>query len=168
MTLKETLQAFLDELDWEDEIGEHEGEHFIDTGYKVEAQRCRLQFITNEATQLIRVSLRSPISVPDDRRVVGAVVLNALNLRLPVGALHMDEDGVIYFAWAIDVEGSGASTKQFVNMVAAAGSAFDRVRTAAIGAAAYTQFSAKRILAEYHAALDEMMEAERAAESDET
>ena len=80
----------------------------------------------------------------------------------------MDDDGGIFFTWAMDVEESTPSAKQFINMLGAAEAAFDRLRTTAIGAAAYSQLSAKRILAEYHAGVEEMIEAERASDPDKS
>ena len=81
-------------------------------------------------------------------------MLNHLNLRMGYGNLEMAEDGAAYYRWALDVEGATASPEQFGNLIGAASSAFDEIRSAAIGAAAFTKLSAEQIIGEYQAAVE--------------
>jgi hypothetical protein len=165
MALKDVLQQFLDSEQWQDEIAhdDRDDTDFISTGFQIDGQRYRLILITAELPVTLRVVLISPLKIPKARARGAAIVLNALNVRLAYGNLEMDEEGSVYFRWGMDVEGATAVPMQFGHLINAATSAFDELRTAAIGAAAFSKQPAEDIIDEYKIALggstEEMREA---------
>jgi hypothetical protein len=165
MALKDVLQQFLDDEQWHDQIAHDDRDNtdFINTGLQIDGQRYRLILMTAELPVTLRVVLISPLKVPKTRAREAAIVLNALNVRLAFGNHEMDDEGSIYFRWGIDVEGATAVPMQFGHLINAATSAFDELRTAAIGAAAFSKQSAEDIIAEYKSAADRLSEEARPA-----
>lgn len=156
MALKGIMQQFLDEVDWKDEI-EHDNDDatdFVSTGLQIDGQNYRLILITDENAQTIRVSLVSPIRIPKLRVKEAAFVLNAINLRIRFGNLELDDEGVVYYRWGMDIEGGTASPTQFRNLISAASASFDGPRCAAIGASAFTRKTGESIIKEYVKAME--------------
>ena len=89
MPLKDLLQQFLNEEEWKDEINHDDDDDtdYINTGYQIDSQNYRLILITDEESQLLKVTLVSPIKIPKLRMKEATFVLNFLNLRSPVGNL---------------------------------------------------------------------------------
>jgi hypothetical protein len=160
MTLKDVLQQFLNDEQWEDEIVHDDGDNtdFINTGFQIDGQRYRLILITAEKIQTIRALLVSPIKIPKPRAKEAASVLNSLNIHICYGNLEMDNEGAVYYRWGIDIEGTTAAPKQFGSLISAATSAFDELRSSAIGAAAFTKQSAQEIIREYKRAVEKSKE----------
>jgi len=156
MVLKDVLQQFLDDEQWQDEIAhdDRDDTDFISTGFQIDGQRYRLILITAELPKTIRVLLISPLKVPKARAREAAIVLNALNVRLAYGNLEMDDEGAVYFRWGMDLEGATAVPMQFGHLINAANSAFDEIRAAVIAAAAFSKQSAEDIINNYKNALE--------------
>ena len=161
MPLKDVLQQFLNEEEWKDEIN-HDADDdtdYINTGYQIDGQNYRLILITDEESQLLKVTLVSPIKIPKLRMKEATFVLNFLNLRSPVGNLAMSfEDGTLFYRWEISVGGATAATQQFRTLIGAASGAFDEIRSAAIGAAAVSKVSVEDIYKDYDEAVKKAAE----------
>jgi hypothetical protein len=156
MSLKDLFQEALNELEWEDEIlhDEDVDTDYINTSYGIDGQSYRLQIVTDEDSQTIRVMMMSPIRIPKARMREAAYVLNFLNTGIRAGNLQMSEDGSIHYRWNLDVEGSTPSTKQFVNMISAGAGTFDEIRCTAIGTAAFTKQPAEDIFKDLNAMIE--------------
>lgn len=161
MFLKDVLQQFLNEEEWKDEINHDDNDDtdYIDTGYQIDGQNYRLILITDEESQLLKVTLVSPIKIPKPRMKETTFVLNFLNLRLPVGHLAVSlDDGTLYYRWEISVDGATAAPQQFRTLIGAASGAFDEIRSAAIGAAAFSKASVEEIFKDYDEAVNKAAE----------
>jgi hypothetical protein len=156
MQLKDVLQQFLNSEEWKDEIEHDDSDNtdFISTRYGIKGQTYDLQLTADQDRQVIRVLMVSPITMPGGRRTEAAIVVNGLNSRMGFGNLGINDDGAIYYRWAMDVEGATAAPQQFANMVAMAASAFDNIRCAALGAAAFSKQSGEEILKDYQEAVE--------------
>ena len=151
MTLKDVLQQFLNENEWEDKIEHNDDDDadFINTGYQIEGQNYRLILSANEPRQVLNVLLFSPIKVPKARAKEATFLLNFLNVMLSCGNCELAEDGSVYFRWAIDVDGATAAPKQFGTLVGAAAAAFNEATSSSIGAVAFTKQSGEDIIEEF-------------------
>jgi hypothetical protein len=156
MQLKDILQQFLDLEEWKDKIVHDDGDNtdFIDTRMEIDGQVYTLQLVTDQENQVIRAILISPMAMPERRRMEGAIVVNGLNNRMSFGNLGILDDGRLYYRWAMTMDGIAATPQQFGSMVGAASSAFDNIRGAAIGAAAFSKQSAEEILRDYYEAAE--------------
>jgi hypothetical protein len=156
MQLKDVLQRFLKLEEWEDEIVHDDDDNtdFIDTRMEIDGQVYTLQLVTDQEKQVIKVTLISPIAMPERRRMEGGIVVNGLNNRMSFGNLGILDDGRIYYRWAMTMDGITATPQQFGSMVAAASSAFDNLRGTAIGTAAFSKQSGQQILKDYHEAVE--------------
>ena len=69
MTLKDVMQQFLNEVEWEDEIEHDDSDDtdFVSTDLQIEEQKYRLILITAEEAKTIRMLLVSPIRIPKQR-----------------------------------------------------------------------------------------------------
>src|ERR1700721_4242595 len=150
MQLKDVLQQFLDSREWKDEIEHDDSDNtdFFSTRYGIDGQTYILQLTADQDDQIIRVMMVSPIKVPQPRRTEAAVVVNGLNSRFGFGNLGVNDDGTIYYRWAMDVGGATAAPQQFANMVVMAASVFENM-SAAIGAGAFSKQSGVEILKDY-------------------
>jgi hypothetical protein len=75
---------------------------YISTGYQIDGQNYRLILTADEESQLLKLTLVSPIKVPKLRMKEATFVLNFLNLRSPVGkAVSPPGEG-----WTLDREAS--------------------------------------------------------------
>ena len=162
MSLKDVFQSYLNEMEWEDEIQHDEDANsdYIVTQYSIDDQAYTLQLSTHEDRQQLKIVMQSPISIPQKRFDVACQIVNFINARMPVGNLEIGENGIVYYRWSIDVEGSNAATMQFKKMVAAAGNAFDQIRAPAIVAAALTKQNVKEIMDDYIESLEVLSKSE--------
>jgi len=151
MTLKDILQRCLNELEWKDAIEHDESDDtdYVSTGYLIDGQSYRLVLVTSEKDQILRIMLVSPLRIPKSRIREAALVLNFLNSRMSVGNLEIDATDMLYYRWAIDVEGASAAPAQFKTMIGAATAAFDERRCTAIGAAVFSVMPAEDIIESY-------------------
>lgn len=159
--LKNALQEFLDSVAWKDQL-KHDPDDdtdYVRTGYGIDGRRYDLVLAADEANQSLKISLLSPFMMPAKRRTNAALVITALNQSLAIGAFFMNSDGEVYYYDVLDVEGAGASPKQFENMLAAGGGAFSELRCVALGAAAYTKQSGEEIIADFEQSIRTASEA---------
>src|SRR5271155_2105432 len=98
MALKDVLQQWLDEAEWEDEIRHDDDDDtdFVSTSIEIGGQGYRLLLINDEARQTVRVSLFSPIKIPQHRAKEAACVLNFLNVHIAFGNFEMNDGGIVY------------------------------------------------------------------------
>jgi hypothetical protein len=155
MALKDVLQQFLDDEQWEDQIAHDHSDNtdFINTGFVIDGQRYRLILITADVPQTIRVVLISPLKVPKARSREAAIVLNALNVHMAYGNFELDDEGILSFRWGMDLEFAKAVPQQFGHLINAGTSAFNELRAAVIGAAAFSKQPAETIILEYKKAI---------------
>jgi hypothetical protein len=156
VSLKDTLQQFLNDNEWEDEI-RHDADldaDYVATSYTIDGQRYHLVLMAEDDIQLLSVSLLSPIRVPKRRWPEAVFVINFLNTNMRLGHLQMNDDGAIVYRWMIDVEGTNPSPQQYGNLLIAAAGCFSELRTAAIGAVAYSKESANDIIKDYIEAVE--------------
>jgi hypothetical protein len=151
MKLKDVLQKFMNVEGWKDEIEHEDSDNtdFINAKLDVDGQAYTLLLITDHDNQTIKIILVSPIKIPKPRTKEAAIVMNGLNNSINYGSIGFQDDGTIYYRWTIYVEGATAASQQFATMVAAASSAFEALRGAAIGAAAFSKQSGEEILKDY-------------------
>ena len=160
MALKDVLRQFLEESGLNAEIKHDDDDDvdFIATRFPIGGQNYELELITDEKRQLLRVTLTSPIKVPKPRAKDTAFLLNFINRHMPFGSLVTDEDGIVYYTWAIDVEGATAAPKQFENLVGAANAAFDEMNAQAIGAAAFSKQTPEDIIKDFEDTVKKLSE----------
>ncbi|MDE3011037.1 MAG: YbjN domain-containing protein [Pseudomonadota bacterium] len=151
MALKDTLQALLDELGWEDPIHHdpEDGTDYLSTGYRIAGQAYQLLVISDERRQWLRLVLRAPMTIPAHRRTEAAVLVNHLNGTLGIGHLEASPEGSIAYDHGIDVENAEASPALLKNMLSAAAATFSPARLGALGALAFTHASLEAILADF-------------------
>jgi hypothetical protein len=124
--------------------------------------------LADEPREQLTIFLISPISIPKHRAKEAAFVLNFINANLALGDLVLEEDGMVLYQWVIDVGGATAAPHQIATLINAAAGAFDEMRVAAIGAAAFSKQPAEEIVDDYKKALFELikkMQNEKAKEA---
>ena len=165
MKLKQVLQQFLDEEKWEDEIGfdEYDQSYFIATNFVIMGQTYQLHIATYEIHREIKVVLSPPMKISTDRRDDAYRLINDLNLRIRAGNLEMNDDGMLYYRWSISVEGVEATPQQFGKLLTTAISIFDEIRTASLGAVAFTKLPIDQVLSDYNLAVEQLSQPQDAS-----
>jgi hypothetical protein len=160
MALKDVLQQFLKDMEWKEEIehSDQEDADFISTNYEIDGQSYRVILATHENGQILRVFFYSPIKIPKARAKEAAFVFNFLNAAMSAGNLEMNDDGAVYYRWAIAVKGTTAAPEQFHTLLGYAEGAFVEATVAAIGAAAFSKQSAEDIVEDFKAAAKKLTE----------
>ena len=155
MKLKQVFQQFLDEEKWEDKIEFDGYDHsdFVATNFVIMGQTYQLHIATYENLREIKVVLTPPIKFSASRRDDACRLVNDLNLRIRAGNLEINNDGMLYYRWNISVEGVEATPRQFNALLSTAISVFDEIRTASLGAVAFTQLPIDQVLFEYNSAV---------------
>lgn len=156
MSLKNLLEATMKDWEWEDEVETNEDTnvHTVATPYGIDGNSYRMFLEGHDGSQLIKMYLYSPLSIPDKRQKDACIVLNRLNKNVYSGHLDLAGDNVRYIH-VVDVEGCNPEVQLVTNMRSAAGNAFRPDITQALGALAFTKLSAEEIIAQYEAPDDD-------------
>ncbi|MFN3456308.1 MAG: hypothetical protein ACK4Z8_01865 [Novosphingobium sp.] len=156
MNLKSLLESTMKDWEWEDEVETNDdgNVHTVATPYVIDGNSYRMFLEGHDRSQLIKMYLYSPVSIPEKRHDDACVVLNRLNKNVYSGFLDLIGENVRYLH-VVDVEGCEPEVQLVSNMRASAGNAFRPAITQALGALAFTKLSPKEIIAQYEAPDDE-------------
>jgi hypothetical protein len=148
MTLKDVLQQFLNDEEWEVEITYNDSDdtYSITEDYEIDDQRYIVSLTTSEEPQEIGIYMFSPIKIPKTRAKEAALVLNHLNSGTRFGTFIIGVTGGVFFRCHIAVDGATAAPERFAWLLNTAADAFFDTRVESIAAAAFTKRSAADII----------------------
>ena len=153
MPLSATIQAWMDEQGWEDEIqiNEERSSSQVAATVNIEGQPHRLFLEADEKAEQLSVYFYSAFNVPPGRMDAMVRILNRINWGLRVGraaCLDNGDAGSVQFRALIDVEGGALASKQ-VNTMVDCGISFFDIHGGLLAAVAMTKRPIDELWAEF-------------------